>query len=242
MIEKSIKAYADSGDLISLKYVFVDALDIDPTFERYRDSYDYCRSVPGLMEDYRELTPLTEDRSLWTEDYWVKLKTDLAHNFSDKRMRHMCQVAQVLMAEKVRRLTQERQRPAPSAPPEARPAPTPTPAPAPAPVAAPSGEEEQRRQLEEARRRLEEENRRVKAEQDAQEKRLQEEREKYAVKQAPRPASPTSSKKWIGIAIAAAAVIIAVIIAALLLHRSPDSRMNRRDSEEQDPPAAGLMM
>lgn len=49
-----IKNYADSGDIKSLKYIFVDALDVDPTFVRYEEEYNYCKSVPGLLESHIE--------------------------------------------------------------------------------------------------------------------------------------------------------------------------------------------
>ena len=41
-----IKKYADSGDIKSLKYIFVDSLDVDPTFVRYEEEYNYCKSIP----------------------------------------------------------------------------------------------------------------------------------------------------------------------------------------------------
>ena len=38
-----IKNYADARDLKELKYIFVDALDVDPTFVRYEEEYNYCK-------------------------------------------------------------------------------------------------------------------------------------------------------------------------------------------------------
>ena len=103
-----IKKFADSGDIKSLKYIFVDSLDVDPTFVRYEEEYNYCKSIPGLLEPHVELTPFSENKANWTEEYWTSLKMDLIKNFSDKRMSHMRDVAQVFLADKVQRILAER--------------------------------------------------------------------------------------------------------------------------------------
>ena len=103
-----IKQYADSGDIKSLKYIFVDSLDVDPTFVRYEEEYNYCKSIPGLLEDHVELTPFKASEADWDEEYWTSLKMDLVKNFSDRRMSHMREVAKVLLAEKVQRILTER--------------------------------------------------------------------------------------------------------------------------------------
>ena len=101
-----VKRLADSGDIKGLRYVFADALDMDPTFDRYQEDYDYCRSK-GLLEPHQELTPLTQDKTMWTKDYWMQLKADLLRNLSEKRLMHMKQVAQVLKADKIKRVEEE---------------------------------------------------------------------------------------------------------------------------------------
>ena len=103
-----IKKYADSGDIKSLKYIFVDSLDVDPTFVRYEEEYNYCKSIPGLLESHVELTPFKTNKADWNEEYWTCLKMDLVKNFSDRRMSHMREVAQVFLAEKVQRILAER--------------------------------------------------------------------------------------------------------------------------------------
>lgn len=107
-MDSDIKRYVDKGDISSLKYIFVDCLDVDPTFEKYREEYDYCKKVRGLFEDYKQLTPLSENKNDWDIDYWAKLKNDLIKDFSDKRFQHMIKVAQVVHKEKVERLKRER--------------------------------------------------------------------------------------------------------------------------------------
>ena len=103
-----IKKYADSGDIKSLKYIFVDSLDVDPTFVRYEEEYNYCKSIPGLLESHVELTPFKTNKADWNEEYWTSLKMDLVKNFSDRRMSHMREVAQVFLADKVQRILAER--------------------------------------------------------------------------------------------------------------------------------------
>lgn len=103
-----IKKYADSGDIKALKYIFVDSLDVDPTFVRYEEEYNYCKSIPGLLESHLELTPFRINKAEWNEEYWTSLKMDLVKNFSDERMSHMRKVAKVFLADKVERILAER--------------------------------------------------------------------------------------------------------------------------------------
>lgn len=107
-MDTEIKKYADSGDIKSLKYIFVDSLDVDPTFVRYEEEYNYCKSIPGLLEPHVELTPFKTNKADWNEEYWTSLKMDLVKNFSDRRMSHMREVAQVFLADKVQRILAER--------------------------------------------------------------------------------------------------------------------------------------
>ena len=217
-----IKKYADSGDIKSLKYIFVDSLDVDPTFARYEEEYNYCKSVPGLLEDHIELTPFRANKADWDEAYWTSLKMDLIKNFSDRRMSHMREVAKVFLADKMQRILAERAAAAPVPDPSAskvKPASIPV---QPARYVPPKAAEpvkqvtsmaaEQERQLEEARRRLEAENKIQEAlqEQAAKERaarieqhRREQERDEGRL-----------SKKAIGIAVAA---VMAAVVLFLLL-------------------------
>lgn len=103
-----VKKCADNKDIKGLKYIFVDCLDVDPTFEKYKEEYGYCSKIPGFLEEYIELTPLLMGMNQWNEEYWVKLKVDLLNNFSEKRFTHMIAVAKVVKADKVKRLVKER--------------------------------------------------------------------------------------------------------------------------------------
>ena len=103
-----IKKYADCSDIKSLKYIFVDALDVDPTFVRYEEEYNYCKSIPGLLETHVDITPFRTNKIDWTEEYWISLKMDLIKNFSDRRMSHMREVAKIFLADKVQRILTER--------------------------------------------------------------------------------------------------------------------------------------
>ena len=214
-----MKQYADNGNLKELKYIFVDALDVDPTFVRYEEDYNYCLSIPGLLEPHIELTPFTQDTALWDESYWVKLKMDLVKNFSHTRMSHMREVAKVFLAEKVNRILRERAMAA-----EAQntlavaPAANPVKA---IPVKADqnagamqiSKAEQARRDLEEARRKLEEENRRAEAAERADAERIR--RRQMLNQNSYQPTTGNGSKKLIGIAMAVL-LVVAVVLVLLL--------------------------
>lgn len=104
-----IRKCVDANDIKGLRYIFVDCLDVDPTFEKYRSDYEYCTNMDGLFEPYRELTPLSLDKAAWDMNYWEQLKLDLMKNFSQKRFEHMREVARVVYAEKIDKLFRERE-------------------------------------------------------------------------------------------------------------------------------------
>ena len=217
-----IKKFADSGDIKSLKYIFVDSLDVDPTFVRYEEEYNYCKSIPGLLEPHVELTPFSENKANWTEEYWTSLKMDLIKNFSDKRMSHMRDVAQVFLADKVQRILAERaanntiqQSVAPKAEPvqtekvaNITPKPDVTPK-----EPSISKAELQARQLEEERRKLEAENK-AHQEREARERAASMEPQRRMQTQTQSQTGDGFSKKAIGIAVAA--VTVAVVLFLLL--------------------------
>lgn len=222
-----IKKYADSGDIKSLKYIFVDALDVDPTFVRYEEEYNYCKSIPGLLEFHVELTPFKTDKADWNEEYWISLKMDLVKNFSDKRMAHMREVAQVFYADKIQRILAERSSNVP-----VRKVPTTKADPFPVPIekpdyesskatepvkqTSPSKAEEQARKLEEERRKLEAENKvqEAKREREAKERAARIEQQRREQEQAAQ-AGGGFLKKAIGIAVAA--LIMGAVVIFLFL-------------------------
>ena len=59
-----VKKCADRGDIKGLRYIFVDCLDVDPTFEKYKDDYEHCKKIPGMFEAYQELNRLVENRNI----------------------------------------------------------------------------------------------------------------------------------------------------------------------------------
>ncbi len=220
-MNKEIKKYADSGDIKSLKYIFVDALDVDPTFVRYEEEYNYCKSIPGLLESHIELTLFRTDKSDWNEDYWTSLKMDLVKNFSDSRMSHMREVAKVFLAEKVQRILAERATAVQNTP-VAKTEPTPAPkaeyvAPKvtePVRQAVSSKAAEQARQLEEEKRKLEVENKiAAQREREAKERAARIEQQRRVREQATQVGGGFP-KKAIGIAVAA--VTVAVVLFLLL--------------------------
>lgn len=228
-MDKKIKQYADAGDITSLKYIFVDSLDVDPTFEQYEESYNYCKSIPGLLEQHIELTPFVNDASQWTETYWAKLKMDLKKNFSDQRMSHMRKVAKVLLADKAQRILKERQATSKSAtavPVQSTPHASTRPAsPAPKVQSTVPSEAEQEKALQEERARIEAENRKIAEEQEAKKREAAaraaaREKENQRFESQQRTESGAFPKKAVGIAIAVVAVVLVVVFLLLKL-RNP---------------------
>lgn len=227
-MEKTIEQYAEERDLKSLKNIFVDSLDIDPTFEMFEKDYSYCKSIPGLLEQHRELTPFETDSAHWTEEYWTKLKVDLKKNFSDQRMTHMRKVAKVFLAEKVKRLQAERQAAAASsAASAARPAKT-------APVSPSSSAgnvrhafptaAEQAKGLEEEKKQLAAEKMRKDEEEKAQERRLARKRAEIQQENqlSQQQTGGTLPKKAWGAAGIILLAVLALTILFLLWSRSPE--------------------
>ena len=201
---EDVKKVADAGDVKRLKYIFVDSLDVDPTFEQYLDDYNYCVKK-GMFEPHKNLNAFTDRQADWDDNYWQILKRDLLKNFSRERLDHMRKVALVVLADKVARLRQERQQQTrqTAAPPISQPIVQQRPA-NPPPF---KSKAEQDRELEAARQKLAHEN----AEAERQQKLQQQENSR-------RQSEVTPPKKSTGIApvIAAIAAILAVIILIVL--------------------------
>ena len=212
----------EQNDLRGLHYIFAEALEADPTFEKYQEDYDYCKKLPGFLEEHEELHSQQNDPAAWDETYWTQLKLDQKKNFSEKRMEHMKRVASVVRKEKIERLRAERARLAGTAVPEklrqtTQPrteqtaAPT-TPSTAAARASTPQqpalpgvvesnpSEEEQKHQIEKSMSRYAEEYQRDLA----REQRTQKEREDQ------------DSKKQLGVVLIVVAVLLVAIVAFLL--------------------------
>ena len=104
-----VKKCIESKDIKGLHYIFVDSLDVDPTFEKYNEDYEYCKGINGFLEPHVDITPFSSSEK-WNEKYWVQIKMDLMKNFSEKRFSHMREVAKVIYSEKIKRLELERER------------------------------------------------------------------------------------------------------------------------------------
>lgn len=103
-----VKKCAENHDIKGLRYIFVDSLDVDPTFEKYKEDFEYCKSIPGMFDGHQALSGILTDERKWTISYWEQLKIDLMKNFSQKRFEHMIEVAKVVYADKIARLRKER--------------------------------------------------------------------------------------------------------------------------------------
>ena len=104
-----IKKCIEDKDIVGLRYIFLDSLDVDPTFEQYQSDYNICKNIEGMFEPYIELTPLSLSSSDWNMEYWGKIKFEQKKNFSEKRFEHMRTIAKEVHAEKVKRLMAERE-------------------------------------------------------------------------------------------------------------------------------------
>lgn len=205
---EDVKKFADAGDVKRLKYIFVDSLDVDPTFEQYLDDYNYCVKK-GLFEPHKNLNAFTDRQADWDDNYWQILKRDLLKNFSRERLDHMRKVAPVVLADKVARLRQERQQQnrQPAAPPISQPSAPVRPA-SPPPL---KSKAEQDRELEAARQKLAQENAAIERQQQEAERRRQENlRQQQNAETAP-PKKALGIAPWIAIA-AVIAVIIFIVL------------------------------
>lgn len=236
-----VKRCADQGDIMGLRYIFVDSLDVDPTFESYLEEYEYCKHVDGLFDAHRELSPLLSDQTRWTLTYWDQLKIDLMNNFSQRRFEHMMVVARIVHADKVARMMAEqhhreqrrraieennrradekqhadgKQAEEARAAKESAPLNTP-----PLEQSTLSKSEKQRQNIEQKRRALEEKNRKTEENLREQKKQVDKSKEKYGSNQSAQK-SGTGSKKAPGLALAVLAAIAVLLVIAMLLGRSP---------------------
>lgn len=43
-----VKRCIEQNDIRGLHYIFAEALEVDPTFEKYQEDYDVCKKNQGL--------------------------------------------------------------------------------------------------------------------------------------------------------------------------------------------------
>lgn len=115
-IDDTIKNYADNHEIEHLRYIFLDSLDVDPTFVVYEKSFDYCiNKIPEMFDQHEDVVyinnkPFTiiNNPSKWNDNYWIQLKKSLKKNYSIKRFNHMKNVAKIIYKDKIIRLHAER--------------------------------------------------------------------------------------------------------------------------------------
>lgn len=205
-----VKKCTDSNDIKGLHYIFVDCLDVDPTFEKYAADFEYCKNMQGFLVPHMNMTPIMK-KERWDKQYWEQLKLDLMKNFSEERFSHMREVAKVIYADKVDRLHQERVKrlneknelPKIAVQETTRRG------------VATLDADKQQKELLEKKRALELHNQQVEREQQAQRERIEEQKKLNAVKQHNIQSDQTSKKHW-GVVIAVAAIIVVVVLIKVL--------------------------
>ena len=226
-----VRKCAESNDIKGLRYIFVDCLDVDPTFEKYKEDYEFCKTIDGLFDSHQILNGIKEQEETWTTEYWEQLKLDLMKNFSQIRFEHMVNVAKVVYADKIARLLNERssiQSSGVIADPPKSVMQGITPAAqkeleseikqestvvsiSTAPKAL-SNAEKQERMLEARKKELEEEYRRIEAEQAAQRKRIEAAKRELVSSQRTSSAGGNGLKKALGIVLAVIVVVVVVLV------------------------------
>lgn len=226
-----VRKCAESNDIKGLRYIFVDCLDVDPTFEKYREDYEFCKTIDGLFDSHQTLSGIKEQKETWTTEYWEQLKLDLMKNFSQIRFEHMVSVAKVVYADKISRLLNERSSvqptrvivdppkstvggitPAAQNEPELKIKQESTVVSVSTAPKALSKAEKQEQMIEAIKKKLEEENRRIAAEQAAQQKRREAARRESASSQRTSSAGGNGLKKALGIVLAIIVVVVVVLL------------------------------
>lgn len=229
-----IRKCAEAHDIKGLRYIFVDSLDVDPTFEKYKEDYEFCKGIPGLFEAHQPLKGIVPDKDQWTMQYWEQLKLDLMKNFSEIRFEHMIEVAKVVYSDKIARLLNERSMKRRSSMPTGNASAGSVPVETPkrtvssenvpveplrhpvssAPVSRTvSGAERQEKQLAEAQRALEEKNRHIEAEQAAQRARIEAGKREAERRRQSMQNESYGSKKGMGIVLK---IIVAVVVIGIV--------------------------
>ena len=229
-----VRKCADNHDIKGLRYIFVDALDVDPTFEKYQEDYEYCKKIPGMFDNHTNMTSIVDDKSKWTMEYWEQMKLDLMKNFSERRFEHMISVAKVVYADKINRLITERGRkiedkqsvsvsenvleiakaPVVSEKKVVAENPQVTSTPNQSTV---SQADKERQRIEAQQKALAMENSRIEAEQRAQRERIEAARRAEIAKQGVQTTG-TESKKALGIALAVITAVVVVVLIIVVLH------------------------
>ena len=84
-----------SGNVLRVRIMMKDSLLVDPTFTDFSAMEKAAASMEGLY-DKHDGTELTEDCSLWNEDYMDKMMVKVLSNFSHERIDHLKEVVRYL--------------------------------------------------------------------------------------------------------------------------------------------------
>lgn len=106
-MNKQVKLFIDNRNLERVKFYFLNSLNIDPTFENYREDYEYAKKN-NVFEIHKDMMPFNNNKNSWNEEYFNSLQDDLNINFSERRLEHMIEVAKVVFREKIIKLEKER--------------------------------------------------------------------------------------------------------------------------------------
>lgn len=211
-----VKKCAESNDIKGLRYIFVDCLDVDPTFEKYEADYEYCKGINGFLETHKEITPFLGSEG-WNKQYWEQLKMDLMKNFSEKRFSYMRMVAKSIYSDKIVRLNEERNREREKIQTKIQRIPEEhikeqKKTIVNSPLASKS--EEQERKLAERKREVELQKQQIEKKQQEQRDRIEAARKAEAAKRYQQ--SVESSKKVLGVAIGIVAIIVVIVLLKVL--------------------------
>lgn len=205
-----VKKCAENNDIKGLRYVFLDCLDVDPTFEKYEEDYNYCKNINGFFDLFVEMTPLLFEKSRWDMKYWEQLKLDLVKNFSSERFEHMIDVAKVVYAGKISRLLAER-----GSQKQKVEKPVYNPSTAQSKIQnmqqSVSQAEMQEQRIREKQRQLELQNQKIEEEQRKQRSRIEAAKRSTTSKQY-HASGTNASKKWLGIVLAVAVIVVIVLL------------------------------
>jgi hypothetical protein len=108
-IELEFEKAVNTGDTRMVRIKLANSITIDPTLKTFKEMREYAEThIPGLFDVHKG--ELLLDKKGWTKDYYDKQQTELSFNFSDKRLRLVCDMAEYLYETRIKTINENRAR------------------------------------------------------------------------------------------------------------------------------------
>jgi hypothetical protein len=106
-MKPKFKRIVDAGDLVGTRLFLANEMMLDPRGKSFSEMRSYAENSFTNLYEMHDGTSFELDREKWDENLLNAVRNDLDYNFSRERLDYYCDVAKVVLKEKVASLDAE---------------------------------------------------------------------------------------------------------------------------------------